>query len=135
MRLSALILAVVGSIPSAAFAQGDTADPAKLGDRLAGREVRVEESDRVIGTIRGVEGGLADRPRVVIELEEQGRAVAVDLDQLRQRGGNYYLEMPADEVAELPAHEAPAEEAPDDGGLPYGGVTPGWGGAPSGPSR
>lgn len=104
-------------------------DALKLSGQMSGREIRTHESDRVIGLIDRVVGQPDGSISVVVQLEDSERAVRVGLDDLERQGGKFYLTVPPAEIAELPTEEETEAEAPPVT-LPYGGMTPGWGGTP-----
>ncbi|MBY0431311.1 MAG: hypothetical protein K2Q10_08945 [Rhodospirillales bacterium] len=103
---------------------------------LIGREVRSLENDQVIGEI--ADAFIANNGKTValINIEDQDKTVAVDLAQLERLGGTVYLNMPNDEVAELPDLSEEISPPRNEGtALPYGGMTPGWGSPQGGASQ
>ena len=127
-KIPTLVVLAFSWVASAVAQEGDAG---RLTDQMAGRELRVEQNDQVVGTILGVEPDAGGRPNVVVEIEETGKVVALALDRIDQRGGKYYIDAPPEQLAEQPASHAPAAQPSTT--LPYGGMTPGWGAPPAMP--
>ena len=127
IQLSLVAAALLAGVP--ALAQ-DRVDSDKLTGEMAGRELRLHDGDSVVGTIQRVVGRADGRADVVVELEETGKSVAIDLEQVERQNGKYYVGLEPAQLAELPESPSDGGEAPSQS-LPYGGVTPGWGGSPA----
>ena len=131
--MSRLMLSAAGVLLASFPALAQQVDLLRAGEQMAGREIRVPDNGRVVGTVLGVKAGegQGQDPVVVIELDGTGRAVQVPFDQVTRQGNKLYLDVAPDQLAEMPAHDLDATDAPSEA-LPYGGLTPGWGGAPPG---